>query len=180
MATSQKALSKLSFPATDVEADFYRQYPWALNAFPKVRDMLGYLSAELDKVGEVKGWAESEVLLNIFLLSCSITDTLDDFLAGSLYDLSKVRKVLPALASVIKAGEAILNVPRRIRQRGSSSLRGWRSEWAGAVTDYLQHAIVPAVPVLEDILKHKSRIASLLEYRLPKAFVALRSPRAVG
>jgi len=171
MASPQKALSELSFPLMDVEVDFYRQYPWALNAFPTVLDMLGYLSAELDKVGGVKGWAESEVLLNIFLLSCSITDTLDDFLAGSLYDLSKVRKFLPAVASVIKAGEAILNVPRRIRQRGSSSLREWRSEWADAVTDYLQYAIVPVVPLLEDILKRKSRIASLLEYRLPKAFV---------
>jgi hydroxymethylpyrimidine pyrophosphatase-like HAD family hydrolase/orotate phosphoribosyltransferase len=170
MAGPQETLRESSFLAIREEAEFYEQYAWSVNAFPRVMDILDHLSNELSKVGKVCGWAESEVLLNIFLLTCSITDTLDDFLAGSVYDLSKARKFLPAIGSVIKAGEATLNATRIFRRLSYSSLRRWRMEWADAVTDFLQHAIVPQVPVRADVLKNKDRLANLLQRRLPQAF----------
>src|SRR5689334_10698890 len=76
---------------TSVEASFYAQYPWCLNAFATIREVVRYLSEELHKLDRVReGWQQSEVATNVFLLSCAITDAVDDYLAGNRYDFSKI------------------------------------------------------------------------------------------
>ena len=171
MLSQQNTIRELTLPIAGEEAEFYHQYSWALNAFPSVADLLGHLSSELNKLGNVRGWAESEVVLNIFLFSCSITDTLDDFLAGSAYDLAKARKFLPVAGPAIRAAEVALNAPRGLRRLKYASLKRWRTTWADLVTDYLESAVVPENPVAQDMLRERNRLAKALQFRLPKAFL---------
>src|SRR5215468_1576459 len=80
--------------ALAAEADFYDQYPWCLNVFPTLRGATRHLKDELAKLESLEGsWQQSEVITNIFLLSCTITDAIDDYLAGTSYDLSKMSRV---------------------------------------------------------------------------------------
>src|SRR5260370_14069842 len=78
------------------EAHFYSQYSWCLNAFPTVSEVVGHLTEELSKLDQAQdNWQRSEVITNIFLLACTITDTIDDHLLGNIYDFSKLVHVLP-------------------------------------------------------------------------------------
>src|ERR687888_2547510 len=78
------------------EAAFYSEYPWCLNAFPTIREVADHLCGELRKLDRAQeDWQQSEVVTNIFLLSCALVDTIDDYLAGSRYDFSKIHRLLP-------------------------------------------------------------------------------------
>ncbi len=99
-----------------VEASFYAQYPWCLNAFPTIREVVRYLSEELDKLDRVQeGWQRSEVTTNIFLLSCAITDAVDDYLVGNRYDFSKISQLLPLARPGVQAVEKLLDAAGRLR-----------------------------------------------------------------
>src|SRR5215469_5372215 len=57
------------------EASFYAPYSWCLNVSPTIAEVVTHLSEELGKLESVKGdWQQSEVITNVFLLSCTITD----------------------------------------------------------------------------------------------------------
>ena len=61
------------------ETSFYGSYSWCLNASPTTREIVFHLSEELDKLETVQeGWQQSEVINNVFLFSCAITDAVDD------------------------------------------------------------------------------------------------------
>src|SRR6267154_6299395 len=109
-----------------LEASFYAQYPWCLNAFPTIREVVRYLSEELDKLERVhEGWQQSEVITNIFLLSRTITDAVDDHLAGSKYDFSKLGKLLPLARPGVKAIESLLGATSRLRTTWLFRLHRW-------------------------------------------------------
>ena len=153
------------------ELDFYHQYLWCLNAFPEVSEVVSHLRDELKKLDEVhQDWRKSEVVTNIFLLSCSITDTLDDYLAGFRYDLSKVSGVLPFAKPLVVASEYVLNTPGKFRAMRLRSLKRWRAVWAAAVTDFLEHAVAASNPDPANILLERDRLARLLPQSFPKAF----------
>ena len=88
------------------ELSFYSQYSWCLNAFPTLSEVADHLARELNKLDQMsneawEGWQRSEVITNIFLLSCAITDTIDDYLLGNIYDFSRISKVLPARSIIL-------------------------------------------------------------------------------
>jgi hydroxymethylpyrimidine pyrophosphatase-like HAD family hydrolase len=153
------------------ESNFYNQYSWCLNAFPQVREVVGHLREELKKLDVADDdWRKLEVITNCFLLSCSITDTLDDYLAGSTYDLSKVSRVLPFAKPLVTASEYLLNIPGKFRAMGLLSLKRWRTVWASAVTDFLQFAVVSTSPDPVAILRERDRLIRLLPKGFPKSF----------
>src|SRR5947209_1035659 len=78
------------------EAGFYQEYEWALNAFPTIGGVVEHLTTELDRLGKIpSGWRQDEVCNNIFLLSCTLSTAIDDYLVGTAYDFSRIQKALP-------------------------------------------------------------------------------------
>jgi hydroxymethylpyrimidine pyrophosphatase-like HAD family hydrolase len=151
------------------EVDFYGRHRWALNAIPTMRDVLDHLSEQLSMVERVsEGWHQREVITNIFLLACSVTDTIDDFVAGNAYDFSKISQAFP----LARAGVRILNwlfaAPRRLREARLSRLRAWNTCWRSEVTDFLRHAMIEQ-PKPADLVQHCARLAHLLPPRFPKS-----------
>src|SRR5437660_1751763 len=68
---------------TSAELAFYQGYPWCLNPYPTVRDTITYLGAELDRLGKVQeSWQTGEVMTNVFLLSCALVNSIDEYLRG--------------------------------------------------------------------------------------------------
>src|SRR5215472_4392312 len=125
------------------EIGFYDQYPWVLNAFPTIREALDHLWEQLTMLeGLGEGWQQRDVITNIFLLACSVTDTIDDYVAGNTYDFSKVSQAFPPARLGVAILNRVLAVARRLREARVSSLRAWSEAWRSAVTDFLQHTMV--------------------------------------
>ena len=150
-------------PAIPLESEqaFYEHYSWCLNAFPTMLEVVSHLRAELNKLGQTAGWQHSEVVTNIFLLSCAITDTIDDHLLGSTFDFSKVARVLPLTSPAVHLAHTLLDWRGKVRLALMFNLRKWRDAWADAVTDFVQHSMV-SVSTRVLILEQRDHLALLL------------------
>jgi len=170
---SHELLSDAPLPA---EADFYNQYLWCLDACPVLRDVWNHLSEELAKLDQSQGgWQQSEVITNIFLLSCSITDTLDDYLLGNTYDFSKLEQALPLAKPGIHALKTCLRATGRMRERRLSSLRRWKEAWKIAVTKLLQRCFVAGAPDRATLVEQRNQLTLLLRRELPESVTRRRA-----
>jgi hydroxymethylpyrimidine pyrophosphatase-like HAD family hydrolase len=142
IADREQAPGTLPVAFLSSEEAFYGEYSWCLNAFPKLQEVAEHLALELIKLTSVDGWQYSEVVTNIFLLSCAITDTVDDYLLGSTLDFSKLVNVLPIASPAVRIVHNILEFRGRIRLAFLAKLRSWRDAWASVVTDFAQQALV--------------------------------------
>src|SRR5262249_15791044 len=149
------------------EAEFYGQYSWCLNASPTIKEVVGHLSEELGKLdGLPECWQQAEVITNIFLLSCTLTDTIDDYLAGSRYDFSKVSRALPWARPTVRGVDRLLALARRFRTASLYHLQQRRDTWAEAVTEFLSVALVGR-PDRKALLQQRDQLAKLVPVRLP-------------
>src|SRR4051812_37810116 len=74
----------------DTEVEFYEAYSWCLNPFPTVRETIAYLNGELDKLAKVrKNWQALEVRTNVYLLSCALLNSIDEYLRGGIFKLPR-------------------------------------------------------------------------------------------
>ncbi len=164
------------------EAAFYNDYcPWAFNAFPTVRNSLNRLRHELAKLDRAGSpWQREEVMRNIFLLSCSVSDVVDDFLIGSVHDFSKVSNVFPAFNLPIGVLHKSLALRRKLRNWNLSHLHQWRSGWRRVIIDFLREFVAgnhnpnPALPDLRE------RFTRLISAALPEKYLEswTRNPAA--
>lgn len=155
------------------EETFYEHYSWCLNAFPTVQEVVRHLRAELNKLGQTTGWQHSEVVTNVFLLSCAITDTIDDHLLGRTFDFSKLVRVLPITSAAVRLMHTLLDLRGRLRLALLLRLRRWRNAWAVAVTDFVQHAMV-SVSTRGSVLEQRDRLAILLPHEFGKSLGSRR------
>jgi len=121
-------------PVLQVEYGFYSQYKWCLNPFLTIRDVIRHLREELDRLIESEaGWQLDEICKNIFLLSCSITDSVDDHLLGRAYDFSKITNGIPPLSPIVSLAERLYSRAGKSSFGNSKSLARWRYQWQLAV-----------------------------------------------
>jgi len=164
---SRDLLSDIALPA---EVDFYSRYRWCLDACPVLREVVNHLWAELAKLDQVPaGWQQSEVVTNIFLLSCSITDTIDDYLLGNTYDFSKLERAFPLAKPCVYALKTLMSVTSRLRRNRLASLCRWKEVWRAAVTTFLHHCFVAGGSDRVILVEQRNRLAHLLQTELPKA-----------
>jgi len=152
----------------DTESDFYRSYAWCLNAFPTVQDVIEYLRQEINRLDEAQeNWRRTEVMTNVFLLSCSITDAVDDYCLGDSYDFSKAVAVLPLVGYATRQVEKLLTISRKIRAKRLHRLRAWRENWEVGVEDFLKSFLAGERQDLQAPLSSGARLESLLKSELP-------------
>jgi len=170
-----------SLPHLSSELDFYRRYPWALNVFPSVSDLKQSLQSEIQHLQSVPAdWRRAEVVTNIFLLSCSLTGAVDDYLLGRRYDFGKAAAKLPRpFASLLSAASAVTSLVQKMRERRLHHLQLWRQKWDAAVSDFLQ--VFFTSPPFNDtqIDSMAKALAALLEETLPEDLLGQR-PRLVA
>ena len=170
----RRAVLPAELPET--ELNFYSSYPWCLNVFPAVKEIRGYLQRELTRLEEVtEDWQRNEVATNIFLLSCAITQAVDDYLLGKRYDFSKAVKARPMLARVAAPVEAGLRFGQKVRELALSRLHYWRLRWTAAVIDFTCVFQSDKPIGRKDFTSSTTLLASLLARRLPTHFLARRA-----
>lgn len=155
------------------EESFYSRYSWSINAFPRLNEVAERLASELNKLDHVNGWQYSEVAINIFLLSCTITDTIDDYLLGTVFDFSKLAKVLPLAGPAIRAAHKGLAWRSSTRLLFLARLVRWKQAWANTVTDFIEHALVNNTD-RSSALRQRDQLKELLPARFGKTVGCLR------
>jgi hydroxymethylpyrimidine pyrophosphatase-like HAD family hydrolase len=151
------------------EGAFYRKYDWALNIYPRVADSFERLREELNQcTQEAPDWRRREMLTNIFLHCCAVADTVDDFLLGRSYDLSKVA-LIPFSGPAISAFDRYMNMSRALRHGRFVSVHRWRRKWHGVLREFLGSSLIADVtPSIAQI----QRLYSLSEKELPSELLA--------
>jgi hydroxymethylpyrimidine pyrophosphatase-like HAD family hydrolase len=158
------------------EQDFYASYDWSLNAYPSVRDLMRYLDAELAKHGTADiDWQRDEIARNVFLLSCALLDTADDYLLGRRYTFSKVLGVFPALAPLTKLAQTGLHAADARHRAARQRVWNWRAQWEANVVAVLRRVLLAesSGPQAEAAT---ARMRQQLAANLPASFFA-RHPR---
>lgn len=152
----------------ETEASFYHQYSWCLNAFPTLGEVIEHLSGEVDRLRQVReDWQTKEVMANIFLFSCAITDALDDHVLGSSYDFSKLQSRLPILRPLVSFLNQCQKGREKFRNFRLRSLMRWMDQWEAAVHDFLRIFASGEIPETDRLTESLRRLLTLLETEFP-------------
>ena len=159
----------------DAESSFYGSYNWCLNIFPTFDRVIGFLRRELERL-PVAGfqWQRSEIRTNIYLLSCALTDTIDDYLLGGGYDFPKATGIAPRARLIARGFERMSAVRKKIRSRWLKQLSDWREDWETALVDLLKLFISESGLDAEMLLADEDLLPTLLEAEFPAALRARR------
>jgi hydroxymethylpyrimidine pyrophosphatase-like HAD family hydrolase len=123
-ALSERVAARYSLlPA---EADFYSAYDWCLDPHLTAADAVDRLAVEIDRLsGTPEGWQTGEVVTNVYLLSCSLLNGIDEYLRGRTLRLpAQLARTWPARGAAWAAEEAEA-LPRRSRAQVSR----WKERW---------------------------------------------------
>src|SRR3989442_316967 len=154
---------------SDAEASFYNEYAWCLNALPTVREVAEHLRRELRRVQEVEEpWYRAEAVTNVFLLSCALADSVDDYLVGERYEFGHVALVLPWTAPGVRLVERVLGASRTYRQWRTRRVRRWRARWDVALGEFLTAFVAAPLSDREAHANATASLAASLPEELPR------------
>jgi hydroxymethylpyrimidine pyrophosphatase-like HAD family hydrolase len=101
-----------------------------------LRDLLQHLGEEIEsyRAGGDAFWQGEERRINLYLFTCAIACTLDDYLAARPVSLAAVARRFPPARTALGAAEALLNAPHAWRSHsGSARATAWRHQWTDCV-----------------------------------------------
>jgi hydroxymethylpyrimidine pyrophosphatase-like HAD family hydrolase len=157
------------------ERAFYEQYAWCLNAFPTMAEVIDHLREELGTLDWIQdGWRRAEVLTNIFLLSCAVSDTVDDYLGGPRYDFSQVAQVFRPCRRIVRLVNWSVRCLSDIRSISRRRLRRWRDQWETAVIGLTTALALHAEA--KDLVPDgwRAALVAMLDYPFPAKLKAAR------
>jgi hydroxymethylpyrimidine pyrophosphatase-like HAD family hydrolase len=168
MSPSANGDAALSPQLLKAELDFYRDYPWCLNALPAIRDVVEHLRRELRRLDEgLENWQRAEVATNVFLLSCAVASSVDDYLNGEVYDFSKAAERLPILRPAVAGVASVLAASKKLRALRLERWHRWGRDWKSAVDRFLERFVAGAPKDPGGISDLLARLSSLLAVELP-------------
>src|SRR5215475_3986966 len=171
-----------NFSVLTAERDFYSSYDWCLNAYPSMREVVQNLCAELRRYSPaLVDWQREEIARNIFLLSCMLVDTSDDYLLGRRYNFSKVLGVLPVLAPLTNLAQKTLHAAGTGNWLSRRHVWRWRAKWEGAVVRVLRALLLAdsmesdAAATIAEMQQLLASVPATLGARHPRIPAAFRS-----
>src|SRR5262249_7016295 len=112
-----------------LEEEFYSRYGWCLNPPPCIGDLLRSLEEEIEFYPALTGWQLEESKAKLYLFTCAVACTTDDYLALQSPVLSVLSKRFSpstvsgaAIRRLTDASHAFLEM----RERATA---GWRQRW---------------------------------------------------
>jgi hydroxymethylpyrimidine pyrophosphatase-like HAD family hydrolase/orotate phosphoribosyltransferase len=149
------------------ERSFYESYPWCLNPYPTVGDTIAHLGEEIGRLGSMpEGWQTAEVMTNVFLLSCTVLNAVDDYLRGKTFQLPRKLRALPCSGAVRWLTEKLVRA-RGKRQR--ARVRQWRARWLARLDAFLAVFLGAGPPEAGTLMQVGEGLAESLRVPLPPA-----------
>lgn len=154
------------------EQDHYEGYPWCLNPHLTVREATEYLGDEIGRLAAMpRGWQSGEVATNVYLLSCGLLNSVDEYLRGPALRL-------PARLAGMRVGRAarwcIENVRFNRNPKHKAYVARWRMRLVSALDELLSVLITDATPDPSLFVPAQGKFMSLLETSLPAGLLAER------
>ena len=150
----------------DTELAFFRNYGWTLNPFPTVEETINFLNKEITRLPTAReAWHVRELMTNVFLLSCSVLNSIDDYIHGPSYRLPKKASRLPfayTLQKILTVVEAFTTI---LRSSSVGRARRWKQQWVVGFDTFLQIFVDDKPPRAE-----------ALEHAAHQLFPSLRQP----
>src|SRR5438445_8474061 len=113
-------------------------------------------------------------MTNVFLLSCAIADTIDDYIVGDQFDFSQAAARVPAIGPGLRAADALAGPLHRVREWRIGRLRRWRAAWSVGLEAFLKASLAGGGSDRGAAALAGSRLLSLLGVALPAAVQELR------
>lgn len=156
------------------EVSFYGDYPWAINLFPTLEEVMRYLSEELRRLPALKEeWQHIEAMTNVFLLSGAITDSVDDYLHGIRCEWSNLAAI-PFGDPFVKGVRALAGAVRSVREVRLAWLGQWKHRWDVAMRGLLGPLATSQRPEAEALARTTEMLESLMATPLPNDLRGLR------
>ena len=150
----------------DTELAFFGNYGWTLNPFPTVEETINFLNKEITRLPTAReAWHVRELMTNVFLLSCSVLNSIDDYIHGPSYRLPKKASRLPfayTLQKILTVVEAFTTI---LRSSSVGRARRWKQQWVVGFDTFLQIFVDDKPPRAE-----------ALEHAAHQLFPSLRQP----
>lgn len=163
------------------ELTFFQNYVWTLNPFPTVEETINFLNNEITRLQTAReAWHVRELMTNVFLLSCSVLNSIDDYIHGPSYRVPKKASRLP-LAHILQKVLTIVEVfGTTLRLFSVGRARRWKQRWVVGFDDFLQIFVDDKSPRSEELEHATHQLLPLLRQPLPAELLSqhIRIPSA--
>ncbi|SHJ44107.1 Hydroxymethylpyrimidine pyrophosphatase [Bradyrhizobium lablabi] len=151
--------------ALPAETNFYSAYNWCLDPHLTVGEAIERLADEIDRLPSTPGgWQTSEVVTNVFLLSCGLLNAVDEHLRGPTL---RMPRALAARALGRSARWATERLTGILPQRRRAQVRRWRERWQAGLDDFLAVVVARQLSDPTCFAESGSNLAKLLLSPLP-------------
>jgi len=157
------------------EMTFYERHGWCMNAFPTIREVMGHLRDELNASRPMEEeWQQAERLTNVFMLSCAVSDTVDDYLGGPQYDFSQAVGVFGPSRLVVRPLNRAVQVVSQVRVKLLKGLSVWRDAWETALARNAEALAKGGDDAKEAAGLGRALLLPLLDHRFPASLLRSR------
>jgi hydroxymethylpyrimidine pyrophosphatase-like HAD family hydrolase len=147
------------------ECEFYQAYNWCLKPFPTVLEATDHLRGEIDRLKAVPhDWRAAEIATNVFLLSCALLNTVDEYLRGPTLRMPRPLAATRLGRSARWATERLTGI---LPQRHRAQARRWRERWQAELDNFLTIVVARQLPDPTSFAESGSKLAKLLLSPLP-------------
>ncbi len=150
------------------KSGFFQNYVWTLNPFPTVAETINFLNKEITRLHTAREpWHVRELMTNVFLLSCSVLNSIDDYVRGPSYGVPKKASRLPFAYTLQKILTTIDAFTTLVRSFSVGRARRWKEQWILGFDVFLQ-IFVDDEPPRTEVLEHVAQqLFPLLRQPLP-------------
>ncbi|HYK81719.1 MAG TPA: HAD hydrolase family protein [Gemmatimonadales bacterium] len=179
--SNDRQLVRAAGPAPDgcgaagaAEAEFYGCYGWCLNPVLSVRELFERLEEELERSARWQAaWQRAESRINVYLFTCAIACTVDDYLARPVRNPTRYLKALPPRVLALLSGGLEAAHARRTSWADRAVVR-WRRRWTQCVDLACESLAGAADPAGAATSALRRGVAALTRQRLPARLLRQR------
>jgi hydroxymethylpyrimidine pyrophosphatase-like HAD family hydrolase len=153
------------------ETNFYSAYDWCLDPHLTVGEAIERLAGEIDRLPSTpEGWQTDEVTTNVYLLSCSLLNGIDEYLRGHTLRLpAQLARTRPGRIALWVTEKVAENLPKQNR----SQVGRWKGKWQNGLDEFFSVlARCDSDPV--SFVESTQRLSGMLQSPLPSNLLDLR------
>ena len=153
------------------ETNFYSAYNWCLDPHLTVGEAIERLAGEIDRLPSTpEGWQTNEVTTNVYLLSCSLLNGIDEYLRGHTLRLpAQLARTRPGRIALWVTEKVAENLPKQ----NLTQICRWREEWQNGLDGFFAVlARCDSDPV--SFVESAQKLSGMLQSPLPSDLLDLR------
>ncbi len=172
----------IEFSSAGTESAFYAPYEWCLNPIVPLSQLLKRCSEELEHLASVgEAWQARECRINVYLMTCAVSCTTDDYLSPGFPSLAPLTNRFPKMQRIVRLVESALHGAHSVRNRMlDNRVHRWKLLWDRCVElacEVLVRQAEADTVIVRELSKHLRECASAT---LPEALLQAQTQLPSG